>query len=64
MRTIVDLKLREEARRYLLRFSCADCVHFEKITGTCAEGFPNDEHVTDDLDALDVVVFCKEFELS
>jgi hypothetical protein len=39
-------------------------VHFEKITGTCAEGFPNDEHVTDDLDALDVVVFCKEFELS
>jgi hypothetical protein len=28
VRTVVDARLREEARRYALRYACEDCIHF------------------------------------
>ena len=60
MRTLVDLALRDEARRFALRYSCDECVHW---TGaTCSNGWP--ERVPGGaIDAGDEVTFCKEFEL-
>lgn len=63
MRTPVDASLREEVRRLSLRYRCGDCAHFETITGTCAEGFPNDGHRDDSVERDDTIEFCKSFEL-
>lgn len=33
MKTVVDSRLREQARRFELRFACDDCVHFQVSEG-------------------------------
>ncbi len=63
LRTLIDPRLREEARRFALRFTCVDCVHFEVEGQACANGYPNRVHLAVDLDADAGLEFCKEFEL-
>src|SRR5262249_55740190 len=61
VRTRVTPLLRDEARRYALRFACDDCAHWD---GTrCGEGWPTRVE-RDSIDARDEVVFCKQFELA
>jgi hypothetical protein len=63
----VDGVLRDEARRFALRFACEDCVHWNvtvaagATAGVCGNGWP--ERVAKDALAGDEVAFCKEFEL-
>jgi hypothetical protein len=63
VRTPVDLQLREEARRFQLRFTCGDCVHFEAEQRVCANGYPTNPHLDVDLQQRASLEFCKEFEL-
>ena len=64
MKTTVDAVLRDEAARYRLRFTCEHCVHFVPERAACAHGYPAAPHHALDLAALDVLEFCKEFELA
>jgi hypothetical protein len=58
----VDARFREERVRYVFRYTCERCAHFEPGRGTCSLGFPNAEHR--EREGLDEhVVFCKSFEL-
>jgi hypothetical protein len=59
----VDERLREEARRFGLVFSCGDCAQFDPDGERCSLGFPNEAHRDADLDHRDEVTFCKAFEL-
>lgn len=63
MRTPVDACLREEADRYRLRFRCENCTYFQTEDGRCSEGYPNEEHRERPLSEVNVIVFCKKFEL-
>ena len=63
MRTLIDLRLREEARRFDLRFTCTDCVHFEAERRACANEYPTQAHLDVDLEQREGLEFCKEFEL-
>lgn len=64
MRTHVDLRLLQEVREFSLRYSCEDCGYFVPGTLSCALEYPNQEHVRRQLEAGDLLVFCKEFELT
>jgi hypothetical protein len=64
MQTPIDLRLRREAKRFELRFTCEHCVHFEIDARTCANGYPTRAHLEIDLDACASLEFCKEFELA
>jgi hypothetical protein len=64
VRTRVDLRLREEAARFQLRFTCEDCVHFAAERRACANGYPTAPHLEVDLSLEDSLEFCKEFELA
>jgi hypothetical protein len=63
VRTLVDLRLVEEARAVALRFRCDDCAHFDAANEACVHGYPVAPHRPGPLDAGDFIVFCKEFEL-
>lgn len=63
MKTPVDATLRAEAERYRLRFTCEHCAHFVPERAACAHEYPAAAHHALDLAALDVLEFCKEFEL-
>ncbi len=63
MRTPVDDTLRDEARRFELRFTCRHCVHFEPVREVCSNGYPATAHLDVDLNAALALEFCKEFEL-
>ena len=63
MRQRVDLQFLEEASQFRLRATCDTCVHFAEISGTCAEGYPNHDHLRRPLRVGDELVFCKEYEL-
>jgi len=63
VRTPVDLRLREEAARFHLRFTCGDCVHFAAERRACANGYPTEAHLEIDLERAESLEFCKEFEL-
>ena len=63
MQTRVDARLRDEARRFALRFGCPSCMWFEEPTRACALAYPNEEHIDEGLDDKERVVFCKAFEL-
>lgn len=60
----VDERLRSEADRYDLRFTCEDCAWFDAEGGTCSHAYPNEAHRGVDLGEARVVAFCKEFELA
>jgi len=63
VRTLIDATLRDEARRFELRFTCVDCAHFAVERQACANGYPNRPHLSVDLEAQQALEFCKEFEL-
>jgi hypothetical protein len=60
----VDERLREEARRYRLRFGCESCAHFATESRSCSHGYPTKPHLQVDLARVDTLEFCKAFELS
>lgn len=64
MITVVDERLREEARAFSLRFGCEDCGNFSPGDRRCANGYPVEPHVGIDLGARRKLEFCKEFELA
>ena len=72
MRTRVDLRLVDEAHRFVLRFACEDCAHFAaaparaeasvEVGGRCVHGYPaapRRDHLT-----RDDIWFCKEFDVA
>jgi hypothetical protein len=59
----IDARLRQEQRRFHLRFACPDCAHFDPDEFGCANGYPNSEHHSSDLSQRRVLSFCKGFEL-
>lgn len=61
MRAPVNPRFLHDWLAYSLRFTCEDCLHFLPATEACAHEWPTDEHR---LPVSDVVVFCKEFELT
>ena len=66
MKTLVDDRLRDEARRFSLRFACEDCVHvadgFPGAAPSCSLAYPAAPR-RNALAARDVE-FCKSFELA
>jgi hypothetical protein len=62
MKTLVDDRLRDEARAFGLRFACEDCAHFEPERERCGNGYPTEPHARVDLAARRQLEFCKEFE--
>ncbi|HNS98558.1 MAG TPA: hypothetical protein PKL73_16515 [Polyangiaceae bacterium] len=58
----VDERLRREAKLYRFRFTCECCAWFDGEN--CSHTYPNEDHKKIDLDQVDHVVFCKEFELA
>lgn len=60
----VDERLRLEAQRFELRFGCEDCVHFGPEARICGNGYPTAPHVGVDLQRVEELEFCKDFELS
>jgi acetone carboxylase gamma subunit len=63
LRTLIDARFRDEAKRFTLRFTCPNCAHFEAEREACANGYPNRAHLGVDLEADATLEFCKEFEL-
>ncbi len=61
MKTVVDLRLREEAARFALRFACEDCVNWRASAESCAHGYPAEPRKG--ALAGDELAFCKEWEL-
>jgi len=45
VRTLIDSNLRAEAKRFELRFTCEDCVHFAAERRACANGYPTRAHL-------------------
>lgn len=64
MITRVDDRLRQEARRYRLAFTCESCQAFDREHVRCAYGFPTAPHHQVDLDRAEFLSFCKAFELA
>ena len=60
----VDERLREEARRFRLRFACSDCLHAEPETRRCSLAFPEEARPDEALEHLSALYFCKCFELA
>jgi hypothetical protein len=60
----VDLRLREEARRFGLRFGCESCAYFDPEALACSNGYPTEAHRGLVLERIDMIEFCKEFELA
>jgi hypothetical protein len=67
MKTRADQRLREEAARFRLSFTCEACAHFVEESGQCGNGYPNHAHrdraARLALGAGGELTFCKEFEL-
>ncbi len=61
MRTLVDRRLTDEAKKFALRFACEDCVHFDDHF-RCEHGYPPAPRQAD-LEREEIV-FCKDFELA
>jgi hypothetical protein len=59
----VDDRFREEARRFVLRFTCDACVHFDSDRSSCSNGYPAEEHLRIDPELVTELSFCKLFEL-
>ncbi len=62
----VNARFCEEAKRYGLRYRCADCVHERPADHSCVLGYPNAMLADGQCRALDErgeYVFCKDFEL-
>jgi hypothetical protein len=64
MKTLVDARLREEARVFSFCFGCEDCAHFEPVQALCGNGYPTEPHREIDLAERRHLEFCKEFEFA
>jgi hypothetical protein len=70
MKTRVDDRLRDEARRFKLRFACEDCAHFSgsepSLDGSCSRSCSLGYPAAPRRRALDdaSLELCKEFELA
>jgi hypothetical protein len=62
MKTNVDARFRDEARRFSLRFACEECVHFDAAGSVCSLGYPAAPR-REDLRRASLEL-CKEFELA
>jgi hypothetical protein len=62
--SLVDQRLRSEARQFGLRFGCESCVHFAPESGSCGNGYPTKPHLAIDLERVPALEFCKEFEVA
>ncbi|HMY17760.1 MAG TPA: hypothetical protein PKA58_15660 [Polyangium sp.] len=60
---IVDDRLREEARRFRLVFTCGECAQYDPDHDRCSLEYPHTMHQAADLDHASDVTFCKAFEL-
>jgi hypothetical protein len=63
MKTIVDLRLLEEAAQFRFRHGCEHCAHYAEEDRACAHGYPNATHRVQALAPGANFEFCKEFEL-
>ena len=54
--------LAREMIRFDLRFTCEDCAHFDEAHERCAHGYPTLPHRRGA--STELVIFCKEFELT
>ena len=61
MKTRVGPLLRDEARRFALRFACEDCAHFDAEDSRCSLAYPAAPRRVDLRRAS--LSFCKSFEL-
>lgn len=61
---LVDVRLRDEARRFRLLFACPDCVAYDPDGDRCSLGFPHEMHKDRSLEERVELIFCKAFELS
>ncbi len=62
MKTRADARLRDEATRFVLRFACDDCAHFDRERERCVHGYPAAPR-RDAIATSDELELCKEFEL-
>jgi hypothetical protein len=62
VQTPVDERLRAEAKRYRLQFTCEACAHFDG-NEACSHGYPTQPHRAINLAESSQLEFCKEFEL-
>ena len=65
MKSPVDARLREEAARFVFRFACEDCAHFDERRARCSLGYPAAprRHVLDATQRDSCLELCKAFEL-
>jgi hypothetical protein len=61
VRTLVDERLRDEARRFAFRFACDDCAHFDAEPERCSLAYPATPR-RDDMGRAHLEL-CKAFEL-
>jgi hypothetical protein len=61
VKTRVDDRLRDEALRFVFRFACDDCAHFDERRAHCSLGYPAAPRRLA-LDGTDLEL-CKSFEL-
>jgi hypothetical protein len=61
MRVAADEQFLHEVERFALRFTCESCLHFDRSTAGCGNGWPTAEHQNVPAPG-GLVVFCKEFE--
>jgi hypothetical protein len=60
-----DARFRLQRASFNLRFTCEHCALFESERGTCAHGYPTDEHRERYYESETApIVFCKDFELA
>jgi hypothetical protein len=64
VKTVVDQRFREEARRFQLAFTCEACAYFAPESQRCSNGYPNHAHRARPLNSQQELEFCKEFELA
>lgn len=64
MRTHVDESLKDDAARWRFRFACEACAYFAPDSGSCANGYPNQNLRGARLAPGRWLEFCKEFELA
>jgi hypothetical protein len=64
VKTLVDDRLRDEARTFAFRFACEDCAHFEPDGSRCGNGYPTLPHARVDLASRRHLEFCKEFDFA
>jgi hypothetical protein len=61
VRTVVDQRLLDEAKRFAFRFACEDCAHFDVGADRCSLSYPATPR-REDLSCRADLELCKTFE--